>query len=486
MQTTNWFSVDKEGLAAILERRGKTWAVLELIQNALDTASPTVDVTLTPVPGAPQVMLTVTDEDPDGFKDLTHAYTLFAPSTKAGDAEKRGRFNFGCKMVLALCLEATITSTTGCWHFDADGRHRRRDKRPAGSVFTGRLRMTRDELNETGTRLRLVRPPAGVALTITVDGAPQPARQDVPAATFTATLPTELADNDGRLRRTERKTTVNVYRADEGSAWLYELGLPVMPIDGAWSIDVAQKIPQGMDRDVVAPSYVAKVRGGTLNAIAAQLSPAELASPWVAAAVTQPTTTAEAAQRYLTAKYGDKYASADPNNPESNRQAVAAGYALIHGRAETADAWATVKRHGLVTPASTLFPPPRASGDFTTIDTLSPAYTRLVAYSQALAAELLGLPVFVRVIHGPNLTCAATWLRDKKRPTLTLNAAHLGPEVKFFAGRPSPAINELLIHEFAHQFGDHLEEKFDDAMARLGAALADLALQNPTFFEAYR
>lgn len=116
MQTTNWFSVDKEGLAAILERRGKAWAVLELIQNALDTASPTVDVTLTPVPGTPQVMLTVTDEDPDGFKDLTHAYTLFAPSTKAGDAEKRGRFNFGCKMVLALCLEATITSTTGCWH----------------------------------------------------------------------------------------------------------------------------------------------------------------------------------------------------------------------------------------------------------------------------------------------------------------------------------------------------------------------------------
>ena len=195
---------------------------------------------------------------------------------------------------------------------------------------------------------------------------------------------------------------------------------------------------------------------------------------------------AEAGLNYPPAKYGDKYASADPNNPESNRQAVAAGYALIHGRAETADAWATVKRHGLVTPASTLFPPPRASGDFTTIDTLSPAYTRLVAYSQALAAELLGLPVFVRVIHGPNLTCAATWLRDKKRPTLTLNAAHLGPEVKFFAGRPSPAINELLIHEFAHQFGDHLEEKFDDAMARLGAALADLALQNPTFFEAYR
>jgi hypothetical protein len=93
MQTTDWFSVDKEGLAAILERRGKAWAVLELIQNALDTASPVVDVMLTSVPGAPYAVLTVADTDPDGFKDLAHAYTLFAPSQRAGDAEKRGRFN---------------------------------------------------------------------------------------------------------------------------------------------------------------------------------------------------------------------------------------------------------------------------------------------------------------------------------------------------------------------------------------------------------
>jgi hypothetical protein len=486
MQTTDWFSVDKEGLAAILERRGKAWAVLELIQNALDTASPSVDVTLTSVPGAPYAILTVTDTDPDGFKDLAHAYTLFAPSQRAGDAEKRGRFNFGCKMVLALCKHATITSTTGGWRFDGEGRQRLRTKRAAGSEFAGRLRMTRDELAETAARLRLIRPPAGVVLTIDIDGTVQVITHRAPDATFTAALPTETADAEGRLRRTERKTNVSLYHVDDGAAWLYELGLPVMPIDGSWSIDVAQKIPQGMDRDAVTPSYVAKVRGHALNAVADKLSVAELASPWVAAAVTEPTTTAEAATRYLVAKYGDKYVSADPNNPESNREAVAAGYALIHGRAETADAWTTIKRHGLSKPSSALFPPPAASSDFEVITELSPAYAQLVRYSRALAIELLGLVIDVRVIHGPALDCMATWQRSKTRPTLTFNTAHLGPEAKFFDGRPSLMINELLIHEFAHQFGDHLETKFDAAMARLGAAFVDLALRNPAFFEACR
>jgi hypothetical protein len=32
-----WFDVDKQGLAKLLERRGKAFAIMELIQNAWDT-----------------------------------------------------------------------------------------------------------------------------------------------------------------------------------------------------------------------------------------------------------------------------------------------------------------------------------------------------------------------------------------------------------------------------------------------------------------
>jgi hypothetical protein len=44
---------------------------------------------------------------PGRVRDLSHAFTLFAESVKKGDAEKRGRFNLGEKLVLALCDEAT-------------------------------------------------------------------------------------------------------------------------------------------------------------------------------------------------------------------------------------------------------------------------------------------------------------------------------------------------------------------------------------------
>jgi hypothetical protein len=39
-----WFEVDKTGLSKILERRGKSFILLELLQNAWDTNTTKVDV----------------------------------------------------------------------------------------------------------------------------------------------------------------------------------------------------------------------------------------------------------------------------------------------------------------------------------------------------------------------------------------------------------------------------------------------------------
>jgi hypothetical protein len=83
--------------------------------------------------------VTVTDDDPDGFADLRDAYTLFAESRKKDNAEQRGRFNVGDKLVLATARSATISTTTGTMVFDPEGRHFRRMKRAAGSQFTGVL-----------------------------------------------------------------------------------------------------------------------------------------------------------------------------------------------------------------------------------------------------------------------------------------------------------------------------------------------------------
>ncbi len=117
--TKQWFDVDKAGLGRQAEQQSKGRLIGELVQNALDEAGVTqIAVTLAPVPGRPLADLTVEDDSPEGFKDLSHAYTLFADSYKRGNPEQRGQFNLGEKMVLAVCESASISTTKGTIAFD--------------------------------------------------------------------------------------------------------------------------------------------------------------------------------------------------------------------------------------------------------------------------------------------------------------------------------------------------------------------------------
>src|SRR5947208_3856624 len=89
----NWFEVDRHGLAQILERKGKEFALFELIQNGWDEPGVTKVTVSLEHQGRNKAMLVVEDDAPDGFKDLSHAFTLFASSSKKTNPEQRGRFN---------------------------------------------------------------------------------------------------------------------------------------------------------------------------------------------------------------------------------------------------------------------------------------------------------------------------------------------------------------------------------------------------------
>jgi len=108
-----WFAVDKQGLAKILERKGKEFALLELIQNAWDEPGVTTVTASLDYHGRNRAWLVVEDDAPEGFKDLSHAFTLFAESGKKTNPEQRGRFNLGEKLVLALCDRVMIETTQG-------------------------------------------------------------------------------------------------------------------------------------------------------------------------------------------------------------------------------------------------------------------------------------------------------------------------------------------------------------------------------------
>lgn len=466
----SWFTVDRAGLAALLERRGKGFVLLELLQNAWDEDTTHVAVTLRPIQGRPAARLVVEDDSPDGFADLTHAFTLFAPSTKLGEAEKRGRFNLGEKLVLALCEEATIISTTGGYRFDATGRHPLRRRRDAGSIFEGVVRMTRAEVEEALALVRTVIPPTGITTVINGDQL----ENRTPIHSFTATLATEIADDEGRLSRTRRKTTIKVYAPYAGETpMIYELGIPVVGVDDRWSVDVGQKVPLNMERDNVTPAYLRALRTLVLNEMHGRVRAEDATATWVHEALASPDVTSEAVTDIVHKLFGKNAVVHDPSDPEANRIAAAQGRTVIPSRAFTKDAWANIRSAGSVRPAGQVTPSRKI---LTSADGVPPipetewtdGMQRVAAYARHMAQILLGFEIAVEfspVGQYEGGGCPLAWYGSR---TLTFNVRQLG---RRFFDMPDPLrLDALLIHEFAHEFAsNHLSSAFYDATCDLGA-----------------
>jgi hypothetical protein len=352
----NWFEVDKEGLGRLLKRRGMAFVLFELLQNAWDTGATAAEVALTPVEGRPLVKVAITDDDLDGFRNLTHAYTLFASSEKHSDPTKRGRFNLGEKLVLAVCEDARIVSTTGAVEFLSDGSRRPlRRRREQGTSFEATVRMTRDELAEVLAASRTVIAP----IPTTVNGEPLPVRS--PLKVFEVLLPTEQADAEGYLRRTFRDTEVRVYsRLKDEPARLYEMGIPVVELDSdPFDVEVMQKVPLNAERDNVTPWYLREIRVAVLNAMHAELPRDSAASAAVHDALTSDDISKEAVERVLTLTYGEKRAVFDPSDRQANDELVSRGYKIIHGGAFSADAWENIRAHSAALPAGQIAPTPK-------------------------------------------------------------------------------------------------------------------------------
>jgi hypothetical protein len=474
----DWFTVDKQGLAKLLERRGKAFAITELIQNAWDTNAQRVRVRLEPRAGVAKALIEVEDDDPDGFATLAHAFTLFAESEKKGDATKRGRFNLGEKLVLALCDEAYISSTTGTVAFDRDGRHDLRRKRAFGSIFNGLIRMTRAEYDDAMAVLRTLIPPKDVATTI--NGEPLAARH--PRMTIEVSLPTEVADEEGVLRRAVRKTEVKVYDPLQGEvASVYELGIPVVETGDRWHVDVGQKVPLNFDRDNLPPAYLRTLRTLVANAMEAHLTKDDVNKTWVREASSDPNITDDSMKRILDLRFGNKKVIYDPSDPEANALAVTKGYTVIHGGMLNGAEWNNVKRSGAALPAGQVTPSPKPfSPDGNPLKLLpaeewTPGIHRVVDFARAFAREQMDVSVHVDIANDIGWGFNAAYGPGH----LTINVARLGH--RWFDEWPDNGdVERLLIHEFAHHAEpNHLSDGYHQALCAIGAKMVMLALHRP-------
>jgi len=430
-------------------------------------------------PGRPLADLSVEDDAPNGFRHLEHAYTLFASSYKKAEPAKRGRFNLGEKLVLAMCREAQIATTTGTVVFGPEGQRqvRPRSKRERGSRFEATLRLTRDEYDAAATYLRSLLLPAGV--NVTFNGEALPARQPVRA--FEATLDTELADEEGVLRRRTRKTQVQLYEPSPGEApTLYELGLPVVETGDRWHVNIGQKVPLTWNRDNVPPGYLQAVRVSVLNAAHDLLSAEEDATAgWCKLAGADPRCSDAATRHLVRLRFGDKVAAPDPSDVEAMKAFQAQGGTIVAGLSR--GEWANVRRSGAVLPAGQICPTAKPYSQDPTAppvhivppENWSPGMRNAVAYAAFLGQELLNVPITVAIVRTHNRFNACYGGRE-----LHLNLLHLGH--RWFDQGPGEEMDALLLHEFGHEYSvDHLSEDYYEALCGLGARLKQLALVKP-------
>ncbi len=469
----NWFDVDKEGLGQLLAGKDKAFVVHELLQNALDENSRRVSISITRIPNSPFVSLSVEDDNPEGFKDLSHAFTLFAKSEKKGDPNKRGRFNLGEKLVLAVCDEASISSTTGTVIFGKDGRKQSRKKRVSGSLFSGKIRMTNAELEQVIASSKFVFIPEGVDVFINE----AVVRPRVPVATFYESLPTEIADNEGNLKKSLRKAEIKVYEVEEGEkAQLFEMGIPVVETGDAYHVSIGQKIPLNMNRDNVTPAYLRTVRTFLLNNMHEHLKEGEGSNAWVREALSDERVSDEALKNAVKNRFGDKVVSFDPSDPEANKLAVSKGYVVVHGGNLSGQEWANVRRAGAILPAGQVSPSPKPYSDDPNAEPVevikasewTDGMWRHADLAVELARELMGVKLTVRFVKPKSRNFSAAYGGCR------LDYAYNVLGADWFERAASREDNlRLLIHEFGHQYsGDHLSSEYHDALCCLGARLA--------------
>src|SRR5207249_362135 len=190
-----------------------------------------------------------------------------------------------------------------------------RQKRDRGSVFQGRIRLTREEYPEVCDYLRSLLLPEHVAVTFNGDRL-LPRK---PIRTFEASLETPVADEDGVMRLRVRKTQVSLYDALPGEVpGLYEMGLPIVETGDQWHVSIGQKVPLNRDRDNVRPAYLQAVRVAVLNAAYDLLTTDEEATAgWCKLAGSDPRCSDQAIQHLIRLRFGDKVAAPDPSDIEA-------------------------------------------------------------------------------------------------------------------------------------------------------------------------
>jgi len=466
MNNKKWFEVSKEGLRQLWAGKPKDFIIRELVQNAWDENISKCSFTSEWQNGI--AYLVMEDDSPEGFKDITHAFTLFAPTYKRLVPEKRGRFNVGEKQVLAMCKEAVVSTTKGTIAFSPQGRIHKRLKREKGSIISLTLRMKMNDYEEMLKSVDLYLPPKGIDFRVNDN----PVLYKEPYKVVEVSLPTEVRKEDG-MAKTYRKTKVSIHSAAGSEAYLYEMGLPVCKIDCLYHVDVQQKIPMSIDRDKVTQSYLRKIFTLVLNETYKLVPEINISDSWIREAMSNKDISDEAVKAVVKSRYGDKVVVANPTDRGSIDEALSHGYKVVYGNELSRPEWKNIRKVGAIRSSSTLFPTGFAD-DCEEVEK-DENMIKVEELTKKIAKRCLGIGVNVRFFKWTGAN-AQYGLRS-----LTFNVKGLGK--RFFDPPINNRVIDLILHELAHEKGHHVEASYQNCLTRMAGELIIIALNEPEFFK---
>ena len=471
---SNWFDVDKSGLKNIQSEKDKFFIVSELVSNSFDEDIKVCEVNVwKDQTSSGKYFIKVEDDSPDGFRNLSHAYTMFASSYKKGNVKQRGRFNLGEKLALAMFDYAEIRSTRGAVIFDSNGRKKLSTKRNKGTTFKGLLKMKHKDFVSILEQSKKIICPDNVVLKVNneiVD------RKKL-LSQFTCTLPTIIENVAGELRKAPKQTLVNVYPKSSDNGKVFELGIPVVDIDIDYDVDIQQKIPLNKDRDNVTPAFRKTLATEVLNHCHSLIKEDNIKAGWITDALEDADVNAVA--DVFTKRHGQDAVTVDLKDREAVSKAQASGVQVIYGSNYNSKVFDKLRK---VREETDLFKPagqysqyasPKFQGGAVELplDQYTDGMKKVAEYTKLIHQKITGVDCNV-VLH------------DGSGANATYQKGGV-PEIHYFwkvlgknwfdLNNNRIDIDRLIIHEIGHHYcSNHLDENYYKALCIIGAKLTNL------------
>ena len=307
-----------------------------------------------------------------------------------------------------------------------------------------------------------------------------------PVHTFKVMLPTEIADDAGILRSRKRETTVNLYALRDGEApHLYEMGIPVVPIDEnlKWHVDIGQKVPLNIERDNVTPTYLKTIYTAVATEKIDDVAEEDASAPWLTIAAENEKTDKAIIKKVFEKRFGDNALIYDQGDIGSNKEAVAAGKVVVPKGSMTPEMRKNVLKAGVKKAGeehSTKFCGSNLRIPEDQMTTEQKQFRQFITDVAPLVLPERPLKGVKFVNDSISHVKGCTQWLDPKGFEFTVNVADHNVS-------DWPDNYSLFIHELAHfyvQRNDHLFEGFWRAVDDIGGRLAAVALTRPELFTA--